>query len=197
MKTRFKIILLVIVAIISVGGFFALKNGWNKDTVLNDIKSVFISGDKSKNLVSRTEESQTSLSDLQSGKKQTYTHQRLGFSFEFPEGFKVGEFGEGIEGEEQILVQKNNVGFQLKITPFEEDIILTEQRIKEDIPDIVIKEPLQIKVGEAIALAFLSESESLGQTREVWWVYKGNLYQITTYTEFDETMVAILETWKF
>jgi len=74
---------------------------------------------------------------------------------------------------------------------------LTEQRIKEDIPDIVIKEPLQIKVGEAIALAFLSESESLGQTREVWWVYKGNLYQITTYTEFDETMVAILETWKF
>ena len=130
-------------------------------------------------------------------KKQTYTHQRLGFSFEFPEGFKVGEFGEGIEGEEQILVQKNNVGFQLKITPFEEDIILTEQRIKEDIPDIVIKEPLQIKVGEAIALAFLSESESLGQTREVWWVYKGNLYQITTYTEFDETMVAILETWKF
>jgi len=69
MKTRFKIILLVIVAIISVGGFFAFKNGWNKNTVLNDIKSGFSNKDKSKNLVSRTEESQTSLSDLQSGKK--------------------------------------------------------------------------------------------------------------------------------
>src|SRR3989338_945017 len=196
-KSKFKIILIVMAVVVIIAGFFVFKKGLDNGTVFNDIKSGFSNEDTSNDLVSRVEESKSSLSDLQSGKKQTYTHAEIGFSFDYPEGYNIGEFSDGLDGEQQLLVQKDSVGFQLKITPFEEDVTLTEERIEEDVPDIVINEPIQIKVGEAIALAFLSESESLGQTREVWWVYRGYLYQITTYTEFDETMVKILETWRF
>jgi hypothetical protein len=145
----------------------------------------------------REEQSKTTLTEYKAGRRTTYSHQRLGFSFDMPEGFSIGEFDNPVDESETVLVQKGDVGFQLVITPFDEDVILTEEVIRGDLPDIVIEQPIQIQVNNAIALAFISESESLGKTREVWWIYRGHLYQISTYTEFDEVMVEILESWSF
>jgi len=167
-----KILLLLIIAVIIAGGawfLFVNKDGNN----VGDLSEGFGTFDKPERLTpKRTEQSEATLVNFKAGNRVTYNHQRLGFSFEFPQGFKVGEFSEGFDGGETILIQEGSVGFQLHITSFDENIVLTKERIRQDISDMVIDEPLQIKIGNAIALVFLSDSESLGRTREIWWVYE-------------------------
>ncbi len=36
-----------------------------------------------------------------------------------------------------------------------------------------------------------------GASREVWFVFNTNLYQISTYTEFDELLKGLFGTWQF
>ena len=173
------IILIIIVGAIGSVLYLTFYREGNKDSELPNPE-----WPTAQKLQSRTEESQSSLADLQSGKKEIYRHNSPEFSFEYPEGFGVGNFNQEADGSQTVLLQKGNVGFQLTITPFDEDIVLTEARIKEDAPDMAIEQAIQIKIGEAQGVVFLSEDESLGKTREIWWVYNGYLYQITTYPEF-------------
>lgn len=143
----------------------------------------------------RQEQAEHARQDFISGKKKTFTHSTLNFIFEYPEGYTIGNFPEGEDGE-VVLLQKDNVGFQLFIRPFDEDIALTPQRIRQDVSDIVMKNELIISVGGAQGVVFTSEEQG-NVTSEIWFVNSGRLYQITTYPEFDRIMADILETWRW
>ena len=149
-----------------------------------------------------------------------YTDSQYNFSFQYPKDFTATKFQEGESGN-TILVQyreqseqvsnniandssqvstsiNNNSSFQIFISPFDEPGPLTKERILMDLPDLIIKNPEQrvLKNG-AVGLIFFSEEPSIGETREVWFVHNGYLYQISTYKELDGLVADILGTWKF
>ncbi len=133
----------------------------------------------------------------------TFIHKKYGFSLNFPSDMTASNFIEG--GGEQIQFQgRNGEWFQIYITPWDEPEDITVDRIKQDIPDIVIQEPQRVVIGprqkEGIgpnALIFFSKDSGLGDTREVWFIQNGYLYQITTYKRLDNMLAEILATFQY
>ena len=122
------------------------------------------------------------------------------FVFQYPQKFNVTTIPiEG--GGKKILVESTQArkGFELTILQFDEQERLTSERIRQDIPGIVIENEKSTSVGvEKIpALAFNSTDEYIGPTYEIWFVYQGNLYEALTYPEFASEMEEILKTWTF
>jgi hypothetical protein len=56
-----------------------------------------------------------------------------------------------------------------------------------------------VEVGpNYVGLAFKSDNQAFdGASREVWFVFRGNLYQISTYAWLDPLLQAIFKTWQF
>jgi hypothetical protein len=129
--------------------------------------------------------------------QQTYRHPSLKFRFNFPQTMKVGSFEDA--GGQTVLVQDagNKLGMQIYISDFDEDTALTEERIKRDIPDMVVNQPVSVVLGGTKGVSFFSQSESLGQTYEVWLVRNKKLYQISAYAFQKQLVDRILGTWKW
>ena len=136
---------------------------------------------------------ETSVLEEQSNKK--YENQIHGFSFKIPEGYTVRE------ADSTILIEDNKSnGVQILMTPIDEDIpVLTEDMIHADIPDMIISDTQTIEIGEnRTGLAFKSDNEAFdGASREVWFVWNGFLYQISTYETLDPLLKSIFATWEF
>lgn len=154
---------------------------------------------------------------------EEYANPDFGFSFRYPKDFTLTELED--EAGVTVLLQKEGArpvrsnapeetvdpladqtsngareGFQIYISEFDEAGPITPERIKQDLPDMVINSPQQVSIGEVkdiTALIFLSKHESLGDVREVWFAANGLLYQLTAYADMDNFIGPILETWKF
>lgn len=150
------------------------------------------------------------ITESDNAENNVYIDSQYKFFFEYPKDFTATKFQEG-EGDDTILVQKqgSKESFQIFISSFDEPGPITKERILQDLPDLIIKNPEQrvLKNG-AVGLIFFSEESSVGETREIWFiypvrssdsngVYNGFLYQISTYKELDILVAKILETWKF
>ena len=147
------------------------------------------------------------IAQSEDGENNIYTDSQYKFSFEYPKDFTATKFQEGEDGN-TILVQSSALnqrsnqrsisGFQIFISPFDEPGPLTKERVKQDLPDLIINNPEQrvLKNG-AVALVFFSEESSIGETREIWFVHNGYLYQISTYKELDSLVAKIISTWRF
>lgn len=136
--------------------------------------------------------------------KETYNSSKYGFSFNYPTGYTETSFQSAQPDgslSETIIVQdaKNLQGFQIVISEFDEDIDMTEARIKADIPSLAITNPQEVTLGPTRkGLAFLSDNDAYGgASREVWFVFRGNLYQISTYASLDSLLQQVLNTWQF
>lgn len=152
-------------------------------------------------------------SGIMSGELKTYTHPDYGFTFNYPAGFKLGRFPEG-DGE-VILVQSEDgkQGFQIFISLYEEEKPLSKAIIQESAPDMKISNDKEIEIGAKLreqedrslapaeeniqALSFDSTGSGGGDTHEIWFVQDGNLYQVTSFTDFGGQMEKILETLRF
>ena len=89
-------------------------------------------------------------------------------------------------------------GFQIFISPVDEDIVFTKERILQDIPDITVKDPQPVNIGTTgQGIAFLSDNETFGSSREVWFTFNGYLYQISTYESLDNLLQTMFQTWEF
>ena len=122
-----------------------------------------------------------------------------GFSFEYPKDFTASKFKEGEDGDTILVQEKGGKnGFQVFIAPFDEPGPLTRERILRDLPDMIIRNAEHRVLKNGIpALIFFSEEPSLGETREIWFIYGGYLYQITATKEIDGLVAQIVATWKF
>ena len=85
------------------------------------------------------------------GNSTIYTNSTYGFSLKLPEGMQASSFAEG-EGEivlitnDKLLMTNGGQDFQMQIyvSPFDEDIVLTAERIKNDLPEMKME-----SIGEA------------------------------------------------
>ena len=139
--------------------------------------------------------------DLSTANSKEFRDAGRGFSFRYPNHLSVSNFADA-SGGEIILVQspEQAEGFQIAISPFDEPgTTLTADMIERDIPDLAIRDSQDLLLGETgKGVAFISDNPSFGgNSREVWFVYGGDLYQISTYARLDPLLQSVLGTWKF
>lgn len=129
-----------------------------------------------------------------------YTHTVLGFSFEYLKGYSISSFGNYFDSNgETILLQKEGggSGLQVLITPFDEEVSLTVSRIKKDLPKLSVLEPVEFTVdGKVKAVTFVSNNNlDTGKSFEAWFVYRRNLYQVSSAEESKELFEKVIKTW--
>lgn len=130
-----------------------------------------------------------------------YANETYHFSLMMPDEFTASEVaGEAGDGDTILLQDKAGNGIQIVVTPYEEaSHTLTQEEISAAIPDMQITDAQPVEIGEGdTGLAFKSDNESFGgASREVWFVFRGNLYQISTYERLDDLLKQIFATWQF
>lgn len=126
-----------------------------------------------------------------------YTDSTYDFSFSYPEGFSPRAIDDS--GTRTItLSDKSGAGLQIAVSAFDEPGPLTEARIKQDLPDLPMDDVQNVSVGRGVpALAFLSSGGPFGDSAEVWFVYKGALYQISAHRSQAALTQAIVNSLAF
>ena len=66
-----------------------------------------------------------------------------------------------------------------------------------DEPSGVLQEPVNTQVDGVQATAFYGQNLQMGDTREVWFIRGGFLYEVATYKELEPWLAEIMSTWKF
>lgn len=128
-----------------------------------------------------------------------YEEGTFGFSFNYPEEYEVTVFEEPVGGATFVVQDKKSDGFQVIVSPFDEPLTaLTEERVRRDIPDLTIEAVQPVLLGDAgQGIAFVSDNDAFGgASREVWFVFDGYLFQISTYLKNDPLLQAVLGTWE-
>lgn len=131
----------------------------------------------------------------QAGFKE-YRHLTYHFSLFYPDNLLVREFKEKGTALTVTFQDKEGRSFQIFVVPYGEEKI-SERRFKIDIPSGIITEPVDIMIDGIRATKFFSQNKIMGETREIWFVKGGFLYEITTYKELDIWLSSIMQTWKF
>lgn len=126
-----------------------------------------------------------------------YRSEHYRFSLLYPDFLSVKEYDEGA-GARTISFEslEQSRGFQIFVVPYAGNQV-SEAQFKKDIPSGVRKDLKDIMVAGATGAAFYSDSSLLGETREVWFIHGGYLYEVTTFKELDTWLDSILQTWMF
>lgn len=126
-----------------------------------------------------------------------YRNTAYRFSLLYPQELNVKEYPEG--GNALTITfqdSERKEGFQLFILPYEETQV-SEVRFKKDLPSGVRTNMTDILVGGATGAAFYSTNPTLGETREIWFVHGGFLFEATTLEPLETWFDNILRTWEF
>jgi hypothetical protein len=129
--------------------------------------------------------------------KRLYKNAAFHFSLLYPQELVAKEYieqGDAIS----VLFQDPNTGegFQIYIIPYGGTQIDTE-RFRLDEPSGVIQEQTEIRVDATRATMFFGKNSIMGDTREVWFIKNGFLYEVATYKELDSWLGKIMQSWKF
>jgi hypothetical protein len=126
-----------------------------------------------------------------------YSNQPYHFSVYYPPNLQLHTYDE--EGGGFTAAFQNpttNVGFEVYVTPYSAAQI-TEQEFKLDEPSGVDNQPTPVTIDGAAATMFFGSNSVMGDTREIWFIHGGFLYEVTTYKELDSWLSPIMQTWQF
>ncbi len=130
-----------------------------------------------------------------------YTNGTYHFSLKLPDSFTAKEIPDAQGQGTSIVIQDSaGQGIQIAISPFEEDLHhLTAERIQQDVPDMTMTDVEPIQIGSDYSgVVFHSNNDAFGgDSREVWFVYQKNLYQVSTYARLDPLLRSIFSSWRF
>jgi len=152
-------------------------------------------------LVSKNNESSNLIASIDStvnlrGSDTQYKNLLLNFSIFYPNNLKITETSKGNTSTIIFNDKKENRGFQVFVVPYLENEI-SEERLKMDLPSGIILEQKSITVDGVPATTFFSKNTKIGDTKEIWFIKNGFLYEIMTYKDLDNWLLEIMKTWKF
>jgi hypothetical protein len=126
-----------------------------------------------------------------------YRNQPYHFSFYYPPNLQAHTFNEE-GGAFTVALQEptTNEGFEVYVTPYSGTQI-TEARFKLDEPSGVIQQQTNVMIDGTHATMFYGTNAIMGDTREVWFIKGGLLYEVTTYKQLDAWLAQIMQTWQF
>jgi len=125
-----------------------------------------------------------------------YESREYKFGLLYPKDLQVREYKERDGALSVVFEAPDGKGFQIYAVPYAQDQI-TKERLQMDISSGVMKEPVDIVIAGVPARMFYSEHSLLGETREVWFINNGFLYEVVTYKALDEWLSGIMQTWQF
>lgn len=128
---------------------------------------------------------------------RVYSNPRYRFSLYIPAAMKVGEFDE--RGGAFTVTFENALdaqGLQIFIVPYSGSQV-TDARFREDEPSGVRNDLASITIDGVTAASFYSTDSTLGDTREIWFINNGYLYEITTLKSLEPLLDTIMQSWKF
>jgi len=126
-----------------------------------------------------------------------YRNNKYGFSLLYQEELEVKEYPE--KGDALTITfqdAEDHIGFQVFIVPYQESQI-SEERFKRDIPSGVRVGETGLEIDGVKAVAFYSKNGLLGETREIWFIHNGFLFEATTLKSLESWLSAIMQTWEF
>lgn len=139
--------------------------------------------------------------------EKEYKNNTFRFSVSMPEDFNVQELPPdlpaqaGEKGAHTIVLQNaKGDGIQILVTPYSDDTkVLTAADVRASIPDMKVTDEQVVEIGSDYqGVAFKSDNDAFGgASREVWFYFRGNLYQISTYERLDPLLKQMFATWKF
>lgn len=136
------------------------------------------------------------LRQIQKGEKE-YRSTKYGFVFFYPDTLSVKEYDEGGGGHTIAFEDAaGTFGFNMYILPYTERQV-SQERFRKDEPSGVMKEPKQIVLSGSPATIFFGKNDLMGDTREVWFIKNGYLFEVNTYKALDGWLGTIMQTWRF
>lgn len=179
------------VAILAVGGLLFLQKRSSNDSYFGDSSYVDYSQSQSGETLSNDTIVESDLSGT-----NEYQDSKLNFRVNLPQSAQATFLDEG--DIRTILLKGGGYDMQIYVTPFDENIVVTPERIKQDIPDMKIESPEYVMVGgQTKALAFISTNEQGQKFREIWFVKDFHLYQILSQANSDSVTGRIMQSWKW
>lgn len=126
-----------------------------------------------------------------------YRNAQFRFSLQYPRGLAVVEYQE--RGGALTVTFANgdeSRSFEVYVTPYS-GAQITKQRFLTDEPSGVFQEPQDVMIDGARATMFFGQNPIMGDTREVWFIRGGLLYEVATYKALDSWLAGIMQTWRF
>lgn len=128
---------------------------------------------------------------------RSYENKAYNFSLSYPQELSVFEYKESGGAISVVFEERvEGKGFQIYVTPYGESTVSPE-RFRLDVPSGVREEPMDIVVDGVLGTIFFSENGIMGETREVWFIKDGYLYEVMTYKQLDSWLSQIMQTWIF
>ena len=132
-----------------------------------------------------------------------YRNTTYRFALFYPDTLSVKEYDEGT-GARTISFENadNSQGFEIFVLPYGGRQV-SASRFKMDEPSGVMQQPTDVIVDGLSAQAgtratmFFGHNTSMGDTREVWFIHGGYLFEVTTYKTFDVWLAGIMQSWQF
>ncbi len=140
--------------------------------------------------------------DEQEGDAPTrlFASDAYGFTLEYPRDLATSSLQE-IEETMTYLFEGADAksGFQIFVSPFDEEGPVTKERIHQDLPDLEVQNLLEVIVTKQKihATVFDSKDKDGALTKEVWLVQGGYLYQVTAPREYEKALIEIFALWNF
>jgi len=130
-----------------------------------------------------------------------YTDEMHRFTLALPQGFSAREVETGSDFMQVVVIEDDNGdGLQIVITPFGKEVTeLTPESIHTDVPDLQIIDSEVVKIGDTHrGVMFTSNNEAFdGASRELWFVFNGDLYQVATYERLSSLLRGLIAHWQF
>jgi hypothetical protein len=126
-----------------------------------------------------------------------YSNAQFHFSLSYPRNLQVQEYKEAggaftVTFQDVVADQE----FQVYVTPYSEPQITDSQFKMDELSGVKI-DPSNVTVAGASGIEFFSNAPRLNDTREVWFIHGGLLYEVTTYKELDAWLKPIIGSWRF
>jgi len=192
MLTKKKIVVILLCAVILAMGVFV----WHKSAVLPAVQKSGTGQPKKEQI---TDESV-------SASVKTYSDTALGFSFEYPDNFKLKASVAGDQDSITVNGEDGKNGFQILIGDYAEKDSLSLAAIKTDAGGLAVADGKEITVGQkneipAFAFTLKNPDADAGDVSadlaEIWFVRSGKLYQISSYAGFASDMGKIVGSFRF
>ncbi len=126
-----------------------------------------------------------------------YRNAHYGFALSYPKDLVLKEYDEG-KGVRTITFEDPDTayGFQIFVKPYGQQQLNTEV-FKIDESSGVMKDPKPIVIAGAQGTEFFGHNDQMDDTREIWFIHGGYLFEVYTYKPLDSWLMAIMKTWKF
>lgn len=126
-----------------------------------------------------------------------YRNLQYRFALFYPSNFSVKVYDEG-GGASTVTFQNTATaqGFQIFIVPYG-GAQVSESQFKKDEPSGVMQEPTNVTVDGTFGTMFFGSQPPLGDTREVWFIKNGYLFEVSAPKSLDSWLQGIMGSFEF